>query len=333
MTDHISKWSGLLALCGVFLACGSETPQTPVPAGPEPLAELTEEAAPGAPRIDRVELRPEDPVAGGAVKAEVSTSGTPAHETRLAYEWFVDGRRQTETGHTLRLEGGVSRGSRIEVSVVARHDEGRSQPVRAQTQVGNSAPVLHRLAFEPAREISASHDLMVIPNATDSDDDDLDFDYVWEVNGSRHESRSAVLPAEGLRRGDSIRVRVRASDGDDWSNTIASDVLRVQNSDPRITSTPGAFDDQGRFVYSIQAEDPDGDRQLSYRLLEGPDGMVLDVVDATLRWTPTQAQAGKHPVRIEVSDRKGGVATQSFVVELGFEGLGEAVPAAAEEPY
>jgi hypothetical protein len=54
--------------------------------------------------------------------------------------------------------------------------------------------------------------------------------------------------------------------------------------------------------------------------------MEIDVVSGELTWTPTPDQAGSHPVTIEVGDRKGGVATQSFDVRVEFEEV--TVPAA-----
>ena len=58
--------------------------------------------------------------------------------------------------------------------------------------------------------------------------------------------------------------------------------------------------------------------ECGFRLVRGPEGMSLDPVDGTLTWAPDERHAGTHPVEIEVDDRRGGKATQSFNLELAF---------------
>lgn len=289
-------------------------------------------AAAGELRIRRLSLEPSDPLPGQTVAARVEVEGVSRHELALDYQWSINGVPQNTVGPKFHVRG-VERDHRISVSVTAHHGERRSVSAEESVQVGNSPPVLHSLLFEPMRELSATQDIRAIPNASDADGDSLEFEYRWRVNGDSLDSPGEILPASALSRGDQVQVTVRASDGTTWSNEIRSKEIPVVNAPPKIASNPGAFDDQGRFIYSLEVDDPDGDRQFAYRLLEGPDGMVMDVTDGTLRWSPTEAQAGKHPVRVEVRDTHGGIATQSFAVELGFEDAAETVPAAAEEPY
>ena len=333
------QWAGAL-VAAVCLACGGEEP-TPTPAPDDALgldeAPLSADDAPTGTatglRVDRVTLDPRDPVPGMTVRAEARFSGAPAHQVQLAYEWFVNGRRQTVTDGQFRLGEDIQRGDRIEVSVAARTAEGRSEPVRASLRVGNSPPTLHALALDPSPAIDASSDLRVVPKAADRDGDELEFEVEWEVNGDRVSTSDGVLPKEEFKAGDRVRVSVRATDGEDWSKEISSDPFTIGNAPPRITSTPGGFDDLGRFVYAVQVEDADGGRGLSFRLLEGPEGMSIDPVEGIVNWVPNESQAGVHPVDIEVRDSKGGVTNQSFKIELGFEDAAEVVPAAAEEPF
>jgi hypothetical protein len=182
------------------------------------------------------------------------------------------------------------------------------------------------VVIEPFGEVHANHDISAKPRAEDPDGDPLEFRFRWSVNGESVAGNSAVLPASEYGRGDQIRLRVEAWDGEDSSEALRSDPFGVVNSPPRITSIPGAFDPDGTFRYAILAEDPDGDRSFHYRLEKGPSGMAIDVVSGELSWTPIPEQAGSNPVTIEVSDRKGGVTSQSFDVGVVFEE--EPVPAA-----
>ena len=111
-----------------------------------------------------------------------------------------------------------------------------------------------------------------------------------------------------------------ASDGTDESATLESQPIRVANVPPMITSTPGAFEDDGSFRYQVVASDPDGDPRLRYRLLEAPEGMAMDRLNGAITWTPARVQAGNHPVVVEVDDMAGGSSTQSFEVWVAVEG-------------
>ncbi len=90
------------------------------------------------------------------------------------------------------------------------------------------------------------------------------------------------------------------------------------------------------FRYAVEAEDPDGDRLLRYRLDEAPEGMVIDSVLGEVSWRPAQGQTGVHPVKIVVRDSSGLETSQSFQVtvreastEEGAGAEGSAPPAAA----
>jgi RHS repeat-associated protein len=97
------------------------------------------------------------------------------------------------------------------------------------------------------------------------------------------------------------------------------------NGAPEITSTPGArFDPatQVTYAYQVEAIDPDGD-ELSYRLINAPSGTKIDG-NGLLTFTPSGNTTPFYDFKVEVSDGRGGVETQTFTVEvLGVgEGLG-----------
>jgi VCBS repeat-containing protein len=66
------------------------------------------------------------------------------------------------------------------------------------------------------------------------------------------------------------------------------------------------------FTYQAQAMDPDGDA-LTYTLLDGPTGATLDATTGLLTWA---AQLGQYTFVLQVSDGKGGVATQRFTLTV-----------------
>ncbi|MCC7333737.1 MAG: putative Ig domain-containing protein [Pirellulaceae bacterium] len=67
------------------------------------------------------------------------------------------------------------------------------------------------------------------------------------------------------------------------------------------------------YQYNLVAIDPDDDT-LAYQLSLAPDGMYIDDHSGHIAWSPTASQTGEHLVAVLVSDGRGGVAEQEFVV-------------------
>lgn len=97
--------------------------------------------------------------------------------------------------------------------------------------------------------------------------------------------------------------------------------LRVKNVNdaPKIQSRPNRQAAVGSvFTYEVRAHDPDptGDR-LTYRLLEGPPGAVIDPVHGLLRWQPATGDRGTvHKFAVQVIDEHGGRDTQAWSVSV-----------------
>ncbi|MCU0914344.1 MAG: CAP domain-containing protein [Planctomycetes bacterium] len=86
------------------------------------------------------------------------------------------------------------------------------------------------------------------------------------------------------------------------------------NRPPQIVSNPPVWAGPGRdYLYTIQAVDPDGDR-LTYALLRGPAGMVVDADRGRLSWAATGSSGGG-PVIVQARDEWGAADVQAF--ELG----------------
>lgn len=330
------KWALYLALFGALAlaGCGSDEPPQPKATpigGKAPIGGKTEGAAEPAvnhpPVIQRIDLSPDKPTPGAIITAEVEFSDPDGDDVSLSYDWAVDGVRAGEDQSTLLL-GDFPKGSRIQLTVIARDGDSKSQPETVSTDVANRPPKMLGVVIEPLDEVRANRDIAANPRAQDADDDALEYVYRWRINGELVDVEGPILTADHYRRGDEIQLTVEANDGEESSEPLRSAPFTVANSPPQITSTPGAFDEDGTFRYSVLAEDPDGDRILRYALVTGPEGMEIDVVRGELTWTPTPEQAGSHPVTIEVDDRMGGVSTQSFDVRVEFEEAPSAEPPA-----
>jgi hypothetical protein len=336
------KWAFYLALVGLLVGCGSgEPPQpktTPIggkttPIGKDALGKGEEPLAGGNPPvIRRIDLRPSRPTPGSIIEAEVEFFDPDGDEVSLSYAWAVEGARVGEDQATLLL-GDAPKGSVIRLTVIARDGDSKSPAEIVTVRVANRPPKMLGVVIEPLDEVRANRDIAANPRAQDPDGDPLEYSYRWRVNGEEVDADGPVLTADNYQRGDKIDISVVAHDGEDSSEPLDSAPFTVANSPPRITSVPGAFDEDGTFRYAVLADDPDGDRALRYQLVAGPDGMRIDVVTGELTWTPMPDQAGSHPVAIEVGDRKGGISAQSFDIRVQFEEVTTpAAPAAPAAP-
>ena len=181
--------------------------------------------------------------------------------------------------------------------------------------MANRAPSSVSLRMEPGREIQAGTAIVARPYSRDSDGDAVRFEYSWTVNGLPQPAEGDTFFTQGLKRGDKIRVRVVASDGEAESPPATSEEIEVRNAPPEIVSRPSGLDARGRFVYQLEVKDPD-DRRFSYRLARAPQGMDIDLVTGRILWKPRPELGGSHPVEIVVEDRSGGRSSQKFELTL-----------------
>jgi PKD repeat protein len=98
----------------------------------------------------------------------------------------------------------------------------------------------------------------------------------------------------------------------------AADPGPAPNQAPRITPPapdPSPIPPGAPRSYLPTAVDPDGDKTV-WELLIHPEGMTINPNTGEIQWTPQSDQTGTHPVRIRVSDGRGGVAEADFTVTV-----------------
>ena len=90
----------------------------------------------------------------------------------------------------------------------------------------------------------------------------------------------------------------------------------IANLPPTITSTPvTSAQAEALYTYDVNATDRDGD-SLTYALLTGTWGMTIDARSGPLRWQPRSFDVGNHPVKVGVSDGRGGAVQQAFTLTV-----------------
>lgn len=115
-----------------------------------------------------------------------------------------------------------------------------------------------------------------------------------------------------------VQLAVMVTDGKGGvaSQTYTIDVGQAGNRPPRVTTQPGTTGVSGiQYVYALRASDADGDT-LTYALLEFPQGMAISSTTGDISWSIAADVAGMAPVTVEVSDGKGGRATQGYAISV-----------------
>ncbi len=308
----------LAAALGLGLAGCGEEPLAPKPSGSAlgGVSPKAKQAGNLAPVIEQLTLDPSAPAIGETVTASPVVRDPEGDPVRVEYEWRVNGRVVAKSRKPTFASDDVAKGDRIEVTAVAHDGRNASEPYRRYVRIGNRLPLLEGVLLDVEPPVRPGREIVAVPEASDPDDDRLSFDYEWIVNGRSLGEGDRAFDTRRLRRGDQVRVRVVANDGSGESQPLESDAIRIANSPPQISLMPATQGEDGTFRYEFEASDPDGDRNLRFRLAEGPSGMSMDSLVGVLSWRPTAEQAGVHPVEVRVEDAHGDATALRFEVRV-----------------
>jgi hypothetical protein len=189
----------------------------------------------------------------------------------------------------------------------------------------NRPPRFTGVQIDPAGGLVAGGEVRVVAHAVDPEGEEVRYEYEWRVNGEAVEASGPVFSTGGLRRGDSVQVRVWASDGRARSE-IAGPSQTVANAGPVIHSMPAPAGADDRFRYQVRAEDPDGDGHLRFELAQAPPGMTVTRLGGLVEWSPPRGQSGTYPVEIVVEDSEGARTFQRFELTVGNPGPAAPAP-------
>jgi hypothetical protein len=141
--------------------------------------------------------------------------------------------------------------------------------------------------------------VLAVPSVTDPEHQDITLEYEWSINGNKVlDVTRERLPSDRIVKGDTVAVKVVASDGSDSSERV-SDPLKVVNSPPEFKTGP--HDVKSLDGFQFQAEDADGD-PLTWRMEGQPAGMTLSP-KGRLAYKGTEDEpGGTYKVAIIVED-------------------------------
>ena len=173
---------------------------------------------------------------------------------------------------------------------------------------------------EPVLEALVGKEYRYDALATDSDGDTLSYSLVNGPEGLTVDSDTGEIlwtPVSADLGTAQVTVQVEDGHGGTDEQTFTLVVREnVPNRPPVITTTPVVDATVGEaYAYDVDAKDLDGD-ELTYQLLDAPEGMVIDETTGAISWNPAVADLGVQAVEVEVSDSKGGVVTQTYEIAV-----------------
>lgn len=285
-------------------------------------------AANQAPVVHHVTLAPREVIPGQKVAAQVEASDPDGDPVRIRYAWTVN-RRPVGANRPMLDTQGFSKDDRIVLEVVASDGTDDSAVYTRSLSVGNRAPVIHGISFDPHEGIRPGVPVTALVDVGDADQDNLRIEYTWLVNGRDARQREKVFDTTKFKRGDELQLRVRVHDGDDVSDPVTTPVMKLENSPPEIGGIPKPEQlADGSFRYQFEAVDPDGDRGLRWSLGKAPAGMTIDPITGEAKWKPSPEQAGEQAIEVTVMDRMKEGSTLRFSVNVSHT----TVPAPGQQP-
>ena len=153
------------------------------------------------------------------------------------------------------------------------------------------------------------------PSASDADGDSLSYAYTSVSTGAT-ESNGTISWTQLSIDSPATTIAFSADDGFGGSASLSGDVPVFENRSPVWSSALAVtVADGNSLAYRLIATDPDND-SVTYSIVSAPDGVTL-VSNYQVRWTPTFAQVGVHPVQLKAADRFGGESEITLSVTVG----------------
>jgi hypothetical protein len=162
-------------------------------------------------------------------------------------------------------------------------------------------------------------------DATDADNDNLTYSVINAPNGLVINQNTGVVTFTPTVSG-ATEITLQVDDGKGGIATQVYALLVLEeetdNYAPVIISEPilKASTSQN-YVYDVNAIDPDEDN-LTYSLVNAPQGMSIDNLTGEILWNTAGKTVGNYDISVKVTDNRGGVDTQEFVIALNNALLG-----------
>jgi len=253
-----------------------------------------------------VSIIPENVFAETPVQAIVAP--TPAGE--ITYRWELNRLiLSDENSSMLQPKSRFSKGDQVSVVVT----DGNTSATTS-VKILNTPPVVRSVNVNP-NSIYRGIDITINPVGYDADGDSIQYNYKWTVNDNDLPNNTPVLNGNQFKRGDRVAFAVIPSDSEGEGEPFRSQTVTIPNGPPRFASTPPLDFKAETYSYQAVAIDPDDD-PLTYSLITGPNGMIINTKTGLLTLQIKKEHAGTHIIEIEVKDSQGSKDLQKYSLTL-----------------
>ena len=307
--QHVWRAVLLASLSVLLLGCqrgevGADNPNMTLTTGNHP------------PVIRAAILQPTPLVLTGPIIVHVEAQDVDRNSLSFRYRWIVNGQPvRNQDGEQLSPEF-LKRGDTVSVEIWPHDGMVEGSPFTTEAVVvGNSPPVVARLAIEP-ESVYPGVRVQARADISDVDRDLIRLSYRWWKNDSLvQEGDEEELDTAGFSRGDTLSVEAVPFDGVQKGKAVRSVPIHMGNTPPRILSAPAKSIVNNRYDYQVEATDAESDA-ITFSLETAPPGMAIDEHKGSLSWQIPPDQIGVHKVRILAKDSQGAIAFQEFELNL-----------------
>jgi hypothetical protein len=270
------------------------------------------------PVITSVKILPERPNRESELSVIIQSNDPDADPITYRYQWIRNDEEIAGADKNTLKSGNFRRGDIIQVSVTPSDGkvEGKaflSDPMK----ILNTPPVIQEVWIEPKMP-TIKDDLRAYEKSVDGDGDSIFFTYQWEKNGVvLLDERKEILKQGRFKKGDTINVTMIPDDREIMGSPKKSAPVTILNSAPVITSSPPLSLEGTKYIYQLEANDPDND-PITFSLKSGPKGMKVDPETGLIQWEIQKEDGGTHSIEIEARDNEGATSYQRYtlVVEV-----------------
>jgi RHS repeat-associated protein len=173
---------------------------------------------------------------------------------------------------------------------------------------------------KPVIEIIGGQQYRYDVNATDPNEDILTYKLLTSPDGMSIDSRTGLISwdTQASNKGNhAVAVEVNDGRGEVMLQDYTLSVIDAPFNRPPIFVTTPKVDAKinTQYTYTARATDADND-SLTYSLVDAPTGMTINIGTGQIDWKPTVAAIDNVPVTVRVADGRGGVADQSFKINI-----------------
>lgn len=205
--------------------------------------------------------------------------------------------------------------------ILEETEGGADYETEADVRYDTDERVRHLPRIRAIRIVSLTSDMRdgfkAVVQTDKADTGGIEYIYEWRINGEEiiGATHEALEWQDGFKKGDSLTVGVIPVSDIGEGVWKAEGAITIPNSPPQITSEPDTLFQDGKFSYTVEAVDTDGDT-FDYTLRGAPGGMIIEPAAGLITWQYGSEDAGDYEVVIIVADSEGALSSQTLTFTI-----------------